>query len=158
MDVQVPSVIDSVYNLPFEVSYLHEKLDSNTLKHKRPERKEDIWFRRNRTLVYITLFYNNREALKYYNSFRNIKRPIYKESDTGYSRYFVTYVKQGRADRLGLFLPMDDYYCAAGFLKNNLVIIFSTDLTSKSDDSLNDSIQHIGSLLEKEFNSKTAAN
>lgn len=144
-------MIDRVYDLPYEITYLYEKVGTSSLNTNMSGIKERLWFDHGKTSISITLFHNESEALKHLNSSKKLESPIYLQEGSGFNQYYVSYLKQGRADGLGLYLPMQVYYCSAGVLKNNLFISFSSFLSSKSDASMNEAINHVGSILKAEF-------
>ena len=151
MSIDFPKVIDSVYDVPFEFSNLYEKLGPDSAELKQRHIKEQLWFRYEKTTVYITLFNTNQDAQDYFTSCQKSGLPVYSLEGNKYDKYYVTYIKQARADGLGLFMPMDHYWVSSGFLKNNLAIIISTLLLDKNDDSLNRAIKQISLDLQIKF-------
>ncbi len=147
--LKLPGVVGTVYNLPFNSDSIYEKLGPDTLKDERPEVKENLMFRYERTNVFITLFYKTGDALNYYASCKRNRDHLYKDEGEGNNRYFVTKVTQGRADQFGLFLPINNYDCRSGFLKGNLVIMISSNLDSEKDDQMNLAIKKIALALSK---------
>lgn len=147
--LNVSKVIDSVYDLPYE--YVEEKsqYSPRDIKSIRSGVKEKVKMKYHNTIIYLTLFYNNNQAIERFKSHISLT-PIYEETGSDYNMYYVTYIEQGRADQFGLYLPIKDYYyCYAGFLRQNLVITFNSQLSNKNDESLNEAIKYVGSVLEK---------
>ena len=142
---------DSLSDLPFDKKYIRRIITDNAKERIFPA-KQSIELNCFSTTVYVTLFYNAEDALAKYSRFRKEGQmmPVNDHGD-GYNRYFVTSLQRDFADQFGLFQPMDHYYGNAGFIKQTVVIHFSSILSGKKDTSLNDAVEYVGSVLKTKF-------